>query len=96
MDKELENFALNINLLAVITVLRRKTVSNCLANVKTSAVGNAKLKLYPVMDILATWDEYHLRRVIYGDEIIGRAYKRYEHHCKKCNHYKFSNERDVK
>lgn len=37
--------------------------------------------------------EYHLHRILCGDEIIGRDYKRYELHCKKCNSYKFSREK---
>lgn len=37
--------------------------------------------------------EYHLHRILYGDEIIGRDYKRYELHCKKRNSYKFSRDK---
>lgn len=52
MDKELENFTLNLNQLATITGLHRQTVSSRLANVRVAAGSNAKLKLYSVVDIL--------------------------------------------
>lgn len=52
MDKELENFTLNLNQLANITGLHRQTVSSRLANVRVAAGSNAKLKLYSVVDIL--------------------------------------------
>lgn len=52
MDKELENFTLNINQLASITGLYRQTISSRLANVPLAAGSNAKLKLYSVVDIL--------------------------------------------
>ncbi len=34
--------------------------------------------------------EYRLYRIIYGDEIIGRNYKRYELCCEKCGNRKYS------
>lgn len=52
MDKELENFTLNINQLASVTGLHRQTVASRLANVPVAAGSNAKLKLYSVVDIL--------------------------------------------
>ena len=52
MDKELENFTLNINQLATITGLHRQTIASRLANVRLAPGSNAKLKLYSVVDIL--------------------------------------------
>lgn len=52
MDKELENFRLNINQIAALTDLHRQTIAARLADVPLAPGSNEKLKLYSVQSIL--------------------------------------------